>query len=87
MIRCVCCKPGPVHLVFGAVAHAGNEFKAWFVIPRVWQARILVGGGTVAAGGGVWRPERHPEEVGHFGESTKGGSVRVLDESLGMDRK
>lgn len=66
-----------------AVTHAGDEFEARLVIPRRGLAWILWGGATTAGGGGVWRTQCHPEEVGHLGEAPEGGGIGVLDKPLG----
>lgn len=61
------------------LSYAGDEFEARLIVWLGRPSRVMSG---VRAARGLWRSECHPEEVGHFGESSKSGCVGILDESL-----
>ena len=71
----------PKLALLASFSYTGDEFKSGFVIGLGGAARIL-GGAQVDRG--LWRPERGLEEIGDFGESTKGGGIGVLDKPLIM---
>lgn len=61
------------------LSYTGDEFEARLVVGLWRQLGVAAGAG---AAGGIRRPERRLEEVGHFGEAPEGGGVGVLDEPL-----
>lgn len=62
-----------------SVTHASDELKAGLFITRVGTVTILW---RAVIEGRLWGSDRSPEEVSHFGEPSKRGGVRVLNEPL-----